>query len=456
LSSIRISVGDEIRIWPVRIQPRAEKLPESGWLQMLTEVEAWMPGSSVGISGAKHGGVGQQGAAAPYVAEALVPLVPLFEKALRAMFASPRQQTQSRLEDVPARSARRANRETTRWMSSHPDFAQWLDPSKREHASGAEPHIPQRFGYETIDHPANRYISWLTLRVEKQLRETAAELRRLSQSKENEDAPWCASRSEEVEAAADRLAKLWRRSKLRDVQPEPTSEAALLVVLGDPIYTRIHRIGRRFISPMFRYSPDIQEYPAAVRPSFHMYEIWCFLAIARQFQALLPDWKWSHHGLQKLMSLSGSGVGAKYEATCTTGCLRLEFNPTFSGFLTRKNSARWTLSTERRPDIVVSWLPSKGEPAWVCLDSKYRAGRKNLGQAFESIHIYRDALRDNNAGGACRAVYLLAPKRTSKTAEWFSEEFRREHKAGICELRPGDNQSAAVAQEVAGILGLAN
>ena len=86
----------------------------------------------------------------------------------------------------------------------------------------------------------------------------------------------------------------------------------------------------------------------------------------------------------------------------------------------------------------MTWKPTNtGEPAWLCLDAKYRPGKKNLADAFESVHLYRDALHDSEFGGQCRTACLLAPASSEDTAVWFSDPFRAEFDTGIFQLTPG-------------------
>lgn len=74
---------------------------------------------------------------------------------------------------------------------------------------------------------------------------------------------------------------------------------------------------------------------------------------------------------------------------------------------------------------------------WLCLDAKYRVGRRNLADAFSSVHIYWDALRYEGRGGSCREVALLAPAITPDSKEWFSETFFDKFRCGVWELHPG-------------------
>jgi hypothetical protein len=195
--------------------------------------------------------------------------------------------------------------------------------------------------------------------------------------------------------------------------------------------------------------------PAAVRPSFTLYELWCFLAIQRQLERVLPGWNWSSKKLTSILIPTGTGTGAQYKAIDDGGsALTLDFNPKFNGYFNRSGKPRWSLSGERRPDIIVTLKPQGREGAWLCLDAKYRAGRTNLAAAFQSAHIYRDSLRYDGFGGPCRAAALLAPSNSEDVDEWFSPEFLNRFKTGIWELKPGISSSNELGKWVIKTLGM--
>ena len=77
------------------------------------------------------------------------------------------------------------------------------------------------------------------------------------------------------------------------------------------------------------------------------------------------------------MKATETGAGAECEATGREGRLRIEFNPTFASYLHRKDNPRWTLSTQRRPDIVVSWLPNEGEGTWLPATTGHTPGNES-------------------------------------------------------------------------------
>ncbi len=462
-NTLRVAAGDAEERVPVRIESRSDKLPPDLWCSLLTELEQWLPGLGVGVGGARAGEVGREGVAAPLVVEALLPLLGPFERALRAVLSEPRHVAFPVEDDVPLRNLRSVHPETLRWATRHPTEGAWLHPWRAAELSGPEPWFPHRTTRESLNHPANRYVSWLCQRIVRALRGTQVELARLGQ-RQDDDSVWCLARAARVGEAADHLETLWRRSWLLRVRPAPPSEAALLVILDDPTYSRVHSLGRRFLAPLFSWTPDRQsaELSAAVRPSFTLYELWCLLELQRQLRATLPDWQWKERGLARLLRLEGTGGGAGFVGTRDGHTLHIEFNPTFGGYLDRGTAPRYSISGARRPDLVVRSEPVEGAGSWIALDAKYRVGPRNLADAFESVHIYRDALIDERCAvpgadpGRPRAVVLLAPSADSLTAPWFSEVFLERFGSRVFKLRPGGNRSDELGRWVADVLAGSN
>jgi len=241
-----------------------------------------------------------------------------------------------------------------------------------------------------------------------------------------------------------------KRSFLGTLTPRPATEAALLVVQDHPAYARVHRLGRRFLSALFTLEGDGPSAPT--RPSFELYELWTFLATWQALDKAAPGLPWKESGLRKLLALTPGVSGARIHAPWSNGELTIDFNPTFASILRGVPAhGRWALSRERRPDVVVSFRHPE-HSAWVCLDAKYRAGAANLGDALGKAHIYRDALRWDGLGGACRASALLAPRRTEDCGLWFEQSFLHAHGIGIWELRPGTPPAAEYAEWLLGTL----
>ncbi len=438
-AELRIEGSAEPLSVPVRVQPREEKLPDSLWVAMLQDLETWLPGVSTGIEGGRDGQVGETGVSVPLIAEALIPVIATFERAIRAILEFPRRLDVSVLDDVPLRMVRRVDRETLNWVSRHPEFHAHLDPWKSLELTEQQPTLPQRKTIDILDHPANRYMSWLIRRVENVLRKTAEGLESASNANPTDDNVfWCHSRAKRLREGADRIFRIWKTSFLSDIPNEPLSEAALLVVLDDPAYTRVHKIGRLFINPLFQFNNEGTKPQASVRPSFSIYELWCFLTIGEQLKQLLPDWNYVSSGMKNLLGYSATGEGAIHRLT-DQKCDKIEvlFNATFSSYFSRSGKSRWSISAERRPDIIVSFKSEQHEGKWVSLDAKYRVGRNNLSDAFSSAHIYRDALRYTGYGGQCLASVLLSPSKSDDSLEWFADEYLETYHEGIWELKPG-------------------
>ena len=438
-SELRIEGATSNLVIPVRVTPREEKLSDALWVSMLQDLETWLASVTTGIEGGREGTVGTEGVFAPFVVEALSPLISVLENAIRVLLESPRQLDVSRLEDVPLRMMRRVDRETLWWLSRHPEVQDYLDPWKSLELNDQHLTLPQRGTIDVLDHPANRYISWLVHRVVAVLEDTATGLENSSKANQTDDNIfWCRSRAESLREGAKVLHRIWKYSFLSEVPREPASEAALQVVLDDPFYLRVHKIGRLFLNPLFRFDHDAAKFQAAVRPSYTIYELWCFFAVGEQLKQLLPQWHWQTSGLNKLLGTGGTGAGALHRATNRNGeCLMVLFNTTFSGYFSRAGRKRWSISGQRRPDIVVSYKPQEGDGKWVALDAKYRVGVNNLSDAFSSVHIYRDSLRYEGCGGPCHASVLISPSSCPGTEEWFSAEYLETYQEGIWELKPG-------------------
>lgn len=441
------AIGRRVLVWRagaqtgravLEIRPRSDKLEPEAWLLLIDDLESWLPSVTVGFEGTRHGQVGTQGRSAGWFAEALLPLAPLLLRAVKDLTSHLRIRTLTHLANEPFRRARKASRETMAFMARHPDAAVWLDRWASVERRGQPPLVPLRSTYETLDHPANSYMRWLLRRVELALALAATRLESIGGDAEIQ--AWCASRASRLRQTSTELAELVRRSPLGSVTPAPPTDAALAVVLDDPRYARVQAIARRFLLP--RFTPTASsDTPASVRPSYGLFELWCLLALQRSLSAA-GDLEWKSVGLANLLNATGSGGGFRFIGKGKDGTLRLDFNRTFASYTNRKKRGLWSLSGERRPDFLVSWQPANGARAsWIFLDAKYRVGR-NLVDAFESLHIYRDALRWAGGGDKAQGGVLLAPARTDSTEAFFSAGYRADFGIGAFELRPGGDTTA--------------
>ncbi len=449
-SNLCIDVDGKLHNIPIVVQPRADKLSKDRWFSMLREIEDWLPGATLGGEGGLHGNVDNVGISSPLLADALIPLLPMLKQALKVLINQPRQLDKSIWIEQNLTTIRGCDHETMTWIIQHPDIGAWLDPWKAVELEGNGPPIPIRRTIDSNDHPANQYVAWLIFRITKKLEDTQKIFKKIANSRggSDETSIWCQARSSRIDLWLSRVLRIIKNSFLSRIERRPASESALLTIFDDPIYARVHAIGRLFLSPLFTLDISEDSFGAAVKPSYSIYEIWCYLALFNILKKYLCDWQWTNSGLDKILSIIGTGSGAFISAKHPSGgqVLNLSFNPRFVSYNARTNQPCWSISNERRPDFVISLKEKETEGAWLFFDAKYRIGRTNLGNAFESVHIYRDALHYDGYGDKCKAGCLLSPSMTTDSEEWFSKDFREKYSTGIWELKPGKGYPSEIAE----------
>ncbi|HSP81398.1 MAG TPA: DUF2357 domain-containing protein, partial [Myxococcaceae bacterium] len=441
---------EELR-FELHVLPRAEKLSGEAWAVLLRDLDRWLQGSTVGQERGLHGGVGLSGAHVPGVAAVLGELVPAFVSALEDVLKGPRERAVEHWTEAPLHAVRQADAGTLRHLARHPDTWQRVRGQAEEGGEGRQALVPQRAWRGHLDHPANRYVAWLVREVVHVLRAVVRRVEKAAkrQALDPELERWCVYRAASLTEGADALEVLLRRSSLGALTPEPASEAAFLTLLDDPVYARVHRLGQLFREPRFQLSEEDADTAAPVRPTYELYELWTFFRLREVLAEEWPGAEWTQEGVEALRLFDENARGAHYTARWPgRGTLRLYFNLSFPSFLARKRSPHWSISVNRRPDLVVTWQPEQGQARWLCLDAKYRTEARNVADAFESAHLYRDSLRWEGFGekGRCEGAVLLVPAMDPKAAPWFESSFRDEHGVGAFLLTPGHSSATELLQ----------
>lgn len=445
----------------VHVKAASRKLSDDAWAALLAELDAWVPGLVAGIEGGLAGQVGLDGASVPLATMAVLPLAGVLLRALDTVLAQPRLRARRFDDALPMHAVRRVDPALIVWLSRHADAQRGLNDEVTSQLGEQDLLVPQRLVEDTRDHPANRYLAWLLHRVDHALTALQNALERSARHSgaTTDAAAWCLARAQRTAEVAAALRRRIRRSFLGKLERQPPSGATLLTVLDDPAYARVHRLARRFLKHGFHLGDHAGDLPAPLRPSFDLYELWALLATVRGLkQHLGPQWSWTERSgtAKALRAILSTGEGAVHSATGPAGeTLLVEFNPTFRSLLTAgaEASGRFSIARERRPDIVVSLRPKSGLGQWVCLDAKYRHGRGNLAEAFESAHLCRDSLWWEDCGGRCATALLLVPAVTEGCEEWFSEGFRERYGEGAWRLRPGEAGEKGLGAWVAGEVG---
>ena len=99
-----------------------------------------------------------------------------------------------------------------------------------------------------------------------------------------------------------------------------------------------------------------------------------------------------------------------------------------------------SISYTKTPDFFIR-IKQRGKTRALILDAKYRTMETALKQAFESLHIYRDALRMGSGGVAC-GVFMLTPGYDQRVAMYFEREYREAYGIGGFVLKPRQEQQA--------------
>ena len=170
----------------------------------------------------------------------------------------------------------------------------------------------------------------------------------------------------------------------KEVTNAETTAAGLTQIAAHPSYSRAYRKGTEAL----RLAVEGTQLEAMlqVSPSWGIYETWCFIRVLSILEFLTG---------QKFQPCRSSVVTADLTVAVQlpAGCqLEVMFQATFPSEAPNTGRSGWSLSRERRPDIVL--LITRGtDRRFLVLDAKYRSGRDNILDAMASAHIYHDALR---------------------------------------------------------------
>lgn len=452
---LRIAGGEQQAELELDVLADPNKLDGEAYLAMLEEIERWSGAATLGrgLHGLPDAVLASEGATAGILVAVALRLLDLLARALRVVGMQARKSLLEEERAIPLHRVRSVDTELLRWFMRRPEGRGGRAAGDDTAQDGEATHlrVPRRSVFETADHPVNRHLRWLLARLDARLGSIATALRK--SSKELLEQRW----AEQIERGRHRLRRIIERGFLAELRPEPRPET-VVILLGDPVYHRVHRVLRIMLNPRFCVRKGADEGGAVPgRASFDLYELWCFTRVETLISARLASPRW-----QVQLDLRGRegdvfggvGWGSSITWTSDAGVLSLHFNRTFFALTpTRLARMRGCLSSsgEQRPDVVLCWSPRKRPLRWLILDAKYRAGRRNLTDAFESAHVYRDALRWDDR--ACALALLLTPHRDAAMALQYEPDHHAKFGTGLVELRPG--QPSTLGVELLAWLGVA-
>lgn len=237
----------------------------------------------------------------------------------------------------------------------------------------------------TVDTPANRTLFALLRRFRALVDVLIRKTEELAMGADPEEQILRKVRRLEVlrslSAAADAIIESPPFTELGKAE---TTSAGLTQIAAHPSYSRAYRKGTEAMRLAIEGSAA--EDMLQVSPTWGVYETWCFLRVVQAIQDRLG-------GALQQCTPSTASADIAMGATLPDG-RRLEvlFQATFHSELPLGGRRAWSLSRERRPDIVIT-VASGAIERFLVLDAKYRSGREYVLDAMGSAHLYHDALR---------------------------------------------------------------
>ncbi|UTE78494.1 DUF2357 domain-containing protein [Rossellomorea sp. KS-H15a] len=172
------------------------------------------------------------------------------------------------------------------------------------------------------------------------------------------------------------------------------------------------------------------DYPVAMKDTFQLYEMWCFMKIVGILRELnlVEETK----GLYKTTE---SGIFIDLAQNKESRIRLRDGKSLYFQRNYRYNSKEFYTYTQRMiPDIVLEC-----EKEIIVFDPKYRVPG-NLGTALGEMHKYRDGIVHRETGGrAVREVYILTPTSDDsvEAMRYFQEGYHDRYRMGALQMVPG-------------------
>jgi PD-(D/E)XK nuclease superfamily/Domain of unknown function (DUF2357) len=432
---LRVWDGTDCRSLILEIGPHTKKLSQNEFDAMLAELAQHSQTLPWGLApGLAPGELARRAPAAvhPAVIESQLPML---ERLLSRFIADPPTATVRSRDRRPLDLTRRADLQTLRWLSRRPKLLDSIQ-GKGDAQSVVDPRTPidQPNAHVSFDHPVTRYISFLLRRVRARLEQTSHALRNVRGRRFSDPDADAHARelADRVEAAIVRVDNVLKRSLFRNVRPEPMTETALQFISDHPLYSSLHKIARRLLSPGLAFRPNGDLYTSLKRT----YDLFELLVLYRIIDAL-PRALGSGWATRRAVSLVQTGIEERFgdgSAWLYEGpeqlSLELRYQQPFGRVQEPPHTREFSsLSGLNIPDYILVLRRGKVPISWLILDAKYRSGRQAIDQGLGDIHRYRDALRirDIRAAGA----YIVVPRLQESEAPYGCSAYHAENQFGV-------------------------
>lgn len=413
-----VTTGEQRTRYFLDVSPSQAKSGQAEFDEMVTDIRAFDQALLGGASSAsmEFGHTGKPGKLAGDILLArLREHGPAFLSAVEAIAYSPHRSLAAEAKVLPLSRIRRLHhsslqdRRLAAMATGHSPSPEAMDTLQVSSLTSAP----------TFDTPANRALLALLRRFRAALTTTHEKVKELKLgTPPEEQALRVERRLEDLDRLGFRTQKLLFGPLFSEVTNGETSSAGLTQIAAQPSYSRAYRLGFRSLSSDVDGADSSDQ--LHVGPSWGIYETWCYLQVLKT--------------LAEVTGIAGipcePSAAAAERATSFTladgATLEVLFQASFPALKASGKRFGWSLSRERRPDIVL--VHSFGATRrFLVLDAKWRSGRENVLDAMASAHIYHDALR---VGQARPTLCLLLLPGQDTVAELESDAFIQAHGVG--------------------------
>lgn len=281
--------------------------------------------------------------------------------------------------------------------------------------------------YESLDNPANQTISAALRSVARRIRQVSYALQTQAHKEVESETrtllmPRVPRRLAFLGTLSTSLRRMAKLSPFSSVSRTEITAAGLNAVSAHPIYARAFRHSWCILRG--GVSGEKMDEHLWMRPTWEIYERWCFLKVAEMVRRQLKGFSWTWEYPTKrddCIHMQGNSNGTKVGVWLQARCPSWD-KPPFMQFR--------SVSGDRVPDIMVT-IESDERNAFLVLDAKYRTKRLDVLDGMQSAHLYSDCLRW--CGSKPFRSMLLVPREGG--ASWLeATSFRKEHGVGVVPL----------------------
>ncbi len=415
------------------VSPHPDKLGRQLHAELLSELQELAEGLAFGLT-AGQAPVSSNPALSPLVScyALFRTYAPLLVSSFSRIAERPHRRLRGFREEVAIHKVRRCDARTvvraSRSVAAHAVLrirGQAADPCARFDVPRME---------HTFDTPLNRYIRHLLgcLTTAAQNLASSLEAYRCDSDEVKQRVGAWAAHLRDILAAISRME---REAFLEDVAPSASDPSALIAISRHPHYARFAKICRLILHPSVLLGA-IDEARMTMRPTYEIYEYWCFLKLGTMLREQFPDFAW-HSSCGPMAA--GLLLSIPDESTLSGSQGDKELTLTFQKNYRHKPSCApepFSISTPFRPDFVLS-LRQGGCSRLLIFDAKYRSSPFSIKEALRDMHVYRDAIRVSSARSAVDAAFILVPAFDSGMARFFESAYREEYGFGGFRLTPG-------------------